>query len=281
MRKNSYAKYSYRINGNTLIFQKKVSDLNKKDIEIIKKKYLDTNNYHLILKDFGKNKFKILNNIKLFSKIFGKTLSQDMSGKKIVTITPNLKKINSIKNNKIKVNLRYHQTNKGGFIHTDGPQLKKPPKYVLMGCVNNSTRGGNSILSSINKIYLHLKKKDKKTFNILKNNFFFEKRGFYNKERPEFLFKPIIQFVNRDLRFRYLRDYMNQAYNLKSIKISKLKYNALDKLDNLLNSKKFQYVYKLKKGDVLLLNNYKLAHGRSSFKLDNNKRSLIRIWFAK
>ena len=61
---------------------------------------------------------------------------------------------------------------------SDGPQLNNPPKYVLMACNKNATRGGYSILSSIEKILLHLKKKDKKTLSILKKKFLFEKRGF-------------------------------------------------------------------------------------------------------
>ena len=44
--------------------------------------------------------------------------------------------------------------------------------------------------------------------------------------------------------------------------------------------KENQYLYKLSEGDVLLLNNYKLAHGRSAFNINNgSNRSLIRVWF--
>ena len=70
---------------------------------------------------------------------------------------------------------------------------------------------------------------------------------------------------------------MHEAYK---IKLSKLQINALNKLDKLLSKKANQYLYKLYSGDVLLLNNYKLAHGRSAFNINNdNNRSLIRVWF--
>ena len=149
-----------------------------------------------------------------------------------------------------------------------------------MGCNKEATRGGYSILSSIEKIFSDLKKNDKKTLSILKQNFLFEKRGFYFKNQSKVHKKPIIEIYNKDLRFRYLRDYMHEAYKIKSTKLSKLQINALNKLDKLLSKKANQYLYKLYAGDVLLLNNYKLAHGRSAFNIsNNNNRSLIRVWF--
>ena len=43
--------------------------------------------------------------------------------------------------NKKKI-LRYHQTNLGGSIHSDGPQLDTPPNYVAMACLNQAEKGG-------------------------------------------------------------------------------------------------------------------------------------------
>ena len=48
-----------------------------------------------------------------------------------------------------KENLRYHQTNLGGSLHSDGPQLPVPPKYVLMCCLNQAKKGGSSIIVSM------------------------------------------------------------------------------------------------------------------------------------
>ena len=54
---------------------------------------------------------------------------------------------------------------------------------------------------------------------------------------------------------------------------------ALNYLDKLLSQKRFQKRYKLNEGDLIILNNNILAHGRSGFKLNSgNQRSLIRIW---
>lgn len=267
-------------NKNFFYLNKKINEINNSDIKIIKENYLDKDKYHLIIKNFGKTPKKIKRNIIDFSKKFGKIIKQDKFGKYFAEITPDIKKIKKKKKNKKEIKLRYHQTNTGGFIHSDGPQLNNPPKYVLMACNKNATRGGYSILSSIEKILLYLKKKDKKTLSILKKNFLFEKRGFYFKNQSKVHKKPIIESYNKNFRFRYLRDYMHEAYRLKSLKLSTAQIKALDQLDKLLSKKKNQYLYKLSEGDVLLLNNHKLAHGRSAFSINNGgNRSLIRVWF--
>ena len=157
MKNNSLIKkneYHFSLNKN-------INDLNYSDIKFIKENYLNKKNYFLIIKNFGKTSKEIKNNIINFSQKFGKILGQNKLNKKFIEITPDIKKIKKKFSNK-KINLRYHQTNSGGYIHSDGPQLTNPPKFVLMGCLKQASKGGYSILSSIDKIINELKKKDKK-----------------------------------------------------------------------------------------------------------------------
>lgn len=268
-------KLDLKSDKNFFYLNKKINEISDLDIKFIKENFLDKDKYHLIIKNFSKSPAQMKKNIINFSKIFGKLLKQDKYGKLIAEITPSVKKIK-----KKESTLRYHQTNTGGNIHSDGPQLNNPPKYVLMACNKQAERGGYSILSSIEKILVYLKKYDKKTLSILRKEFFFEKRGFYFKNQSKVIKKPIIQLFKKDLRFRYLRDYMNQAYKINSIVLPKTQSKALDKLDSLLSKKQFQYKFKLEKGDILLINNFKLAHGRSPFSIkDNSNRSFFRLWF--
>ena len=74
---------------------------------------------------------------------------------------------------------------------------------------------------------------------------------------------------------------MEEAYKISSIEMSPSQVNAINKLDKLLLKKQNQYNFKLEPGDILLINNYRLAHGRSAFDLrNNNNRSLMRVWFG-
>ena len=255
---------------------KKNNLLVKNKIKVLKKNYLNSKNYYVILKNPSFREGNIKQNVIKLSKFFGKTLPQNGKGKKYLIVKPDLKKLKSKSRKKIKEKLRYHQTNLGGSIHSDGPQLNTPPKYVIMGCLDQAQKGGQSILVSVNKLYRYLKRKKPQILNILKKEFFFERRGFGNK----IFTKPIITKKTNTIIFRYLREYIVSGYKKKNKELKYEKIVALNYLDRLLRKKEFQYKYKMNKGDIIILNNYLMAHGRSGFSLDKSKkkRSLIRIW---
>lgn len=264
-------------NLDAYLIKKKNLSLLKENILNLKKNYINKDSYHIVIKNFEINPKKISDKIIKFSKLFGIPLVQNKLGQKFVTITPNVKLIKKRKTEN-DVKLRYHQTNTGGAIHSDGPQLSTPPKYVIMGCVSQSERGGSSIITSAEKIFLFLKKKRPDLLKILKKKFFFERRGF-NYSNQNILSSPIFIKKGNIFRFRYLREYIEAAYTSKKIKLSTKEIEAFNYLDKLLTEKKFQHNYKLNQGDIIILNNNYLAHGRSSFKINTGKqRSLMRVW---
>jgi hypothetical protein len=275
MKKNLLLDFKKNLN---LYSEKKINlNLLRKNITQLKKEFLNKDNFHIVIKNFENNPKKIEKKLILFSKLFGEPLDQNKNLEKFVKIKPNIKLLKKKQKDK-SVKLRYHQTNAGGAIHSDGPQLSTPPKYVIMGCIRQAEKGGYSIITSAKKIADFLKLKKPKTLNILKNKFFFERRGF-NYANKNIFNKPIFTIKKNFFRFRYLREYIEAAYSIKSIKLDKNQNDALNILDKLLVKKKFQSKYKLNEGDIIILNNNYLAHGRSSFKLNIlNQRSLMRIW---
>ena len=216
-----------------------------------------------------------------FAKKLGKIRYQNFKKDKIIEIKPDLKKIRKLKkkNTRIKSVLRYHQTNLGGSIHSDGPQHAIPPKYIIMACEQNSLLGGDTVLVDAKKIYKYLKEKKPKIFSILKQKILFERRGFKFNNKNVFL-KPIFDVKKNNFLFRYLRDYIEKGYELKKKKLPISFTKAFDKLDSLLTNRKFMKKIKLKRGDLIILNNHILAHGRTTFKINTkfNQRLLYRIW---
>ena len=67
-------------------------------------------------------------------------MPQNGKGNKILEIKPK-KKLKSFTKKLKKEKLRYHETNLGGSIHTDGPQLNNPPNFVFMACINRQKKG--------------------------------------------------------------------------------------------------------------------------------------------
>ncbi len=238
------------------------------------KKLIIKENYKVINLN-GSNE-KLSKKIILLSNLMGKSVPQNINKEKYVVIEPNLKllkKYKNISNNKI----RYHQTNKGGSIHTDGPQLNKSPNILIMGCIKNSVRGGETILVDSKKLFKKIKNQDQKSAEILQKKIFFERRGFGGNIKT--LSKKIFDINKDKFEFRYLREYINSAYKIKKIKIPNNKKKALDLLDVFLHKKEMQTKLKLNIGDVILINNKAIAHGRTSFTLSKNKpRKLLRIW---
>ena len=124
-----------------------------------------------MIKNFETDPKKIEKKIIIFSKLYGTPLIQNKNEEKFVKIKPNVNLIKQKQKQNKLVKLRYHQTNSGGAIHSDGPQLAIPPKYVLMGCINQAKQGGYSLLTSTNKIAKYLKIKKPKILNLLKKIF--------------------------------------------------------------------------------------------------------------
>ena len=254
-------------------------NLFKINIKLLKENFLDKKNYFIIIKNFEKNPKILKIKIKKIANLLGKILSQNKAGTKIVEVKPNIELLNKFSSQKKLEKLRYHQTNIGGSIHSDGPQLKSPPKYVLMACSKEANRGGHSIIAHSKKIYNFLKKEKPNYLKILKKNFLIERRGF-NYPNGNIFEKPIFEKKKSFFRFRYLREYIEAAYILKKIHLKKNQIKALNYLDKLIHNKRFQKKLKLNKGDVVILNNNILAHGRTAFPLNSStlQRTMIRVW---
>lgn len=239
-------------------------------IDSIKKKLNSQKYNYLILKNFiepnNNSKFQFLK----FSKLFGKVLNQNKIGEKMINITPkkNSKKMGS--------KLRYHQTNIGGSYHSDGPQLYNPPKIILMYCHQNAKNGGETVLVDIKKIFNNFKNKRKDILKILKEKFYFERRGF---AKNKIIFKPIFKLNNQKLKFRYLKEYLIHGYKIKNKQLNSKTKKALDALDHEMNRKKNYITEKIFNGDIIIINNDITAHGRKSFSINNNiPRMIFRTW---
>ena len=148
-----------------------------------------------------------------------------------------------------------------------------------MACEENSLLGGDTVLVDTKKIYKHLLSKKKSILKVLKKKFYFERRGFNFSSKNVFL-KSIFEIKKNKFMFRYLRDYIEKGFIIKNKKLSKEQLEALDYLDKLLKKKKFYKKTKLNRGDLVILNNHLIAHGRTTFKISSKgqQRKLYRIW---
>lgn len=198
------------------------------------------------------------------------------------------------RNRKFSINRgsRYHQTREGGSIHTDNVNIPSHWDYLMFSCLSSAKAGGETILVDSKEIHSELSKNFKTAKKILEKKFYWEKRGLSD----ELYQAPIITYDKMKLpNFKYLRPYLEAAHIKAKKYLSSKQLYALDVLDALLESSKFQLRYKMQKGDILFNLDSKVLHGRASFsdsldalpleKIINNenrlKRTMIRVWIKR
>ena len=156
--------------------------------------------------------------------------------------------------------------------HTDNPYRKPVPCIQLLHCIENEVGGGLSTLVDGLAVTAELKKEHPTFFQILTE------------------IKVRFQFVDDNV---VLEDWaemiqVDENKRLKQVRFSprldfvplmdkeklELYYAARNKISEMYNSEKFRIEFKLKPGDLLMMDNYRLLHGRTEYNANEGNRFL-------
>ena len=156
--------------------------------------------------------------------------------------------------------------------HTDNPYRKPVPCIQLLHCIENEVGGGLSTLVDGLAVTEELKKEHPSFFQILTE------------------IKVRFQFVDDHV---VLEDWaemiqLDENKRLKQVRFSprldfvplmdkeklELYYAARNKISEMYNSEKFRIEFKLKPGDLLMMDNYRLLHGRTEYNANEGNRFL-------
>ena len=156
--------------------------------------------------------------------------------------------------------------------HTDNPYRKPVPCIQLLHCIENEVAGGLSTLVDGLAVTEELKKEHPSFFQILTE------------------IKVRFQFVDDNV---VLEDWaemiqLDENKRLKQVRFSprldfvplmdkgklELYYAARNKISEMYNSEKFRIEFKLKPGDLLMMDNYRLLHGRTEYNANEGNRFL-------
>ena len=156
--------------------------------------------------------------------------------------------------------------------HTDNPYRKPVPCIQLLHCIENEVGGGLSTLVDGLAVTEEFKKEHPSFFQILTE------------------IKVRFQFVDDNV---VLEDWaemiqLDENKRLKQVRFSprldfvplmdkeklELYYAARNKISEMYNSKKFRIEFKLKPGDLLMMDNYRLLHGRTKYNANEGNRFL-------
>lgn len=156
--------------------------------------------------------------------------------------------------------------------HTDNPYRKPVPSIQFLFCIENSCEGGDSTVVDGFKVASDLKKNNPDVFETLSKtliNFKFkdkdavlEKTGKIIKlsERGEL---KQIKYSNRlDFVFYQEPDQLEKFYQAKRV------------MHEMINSNKYVLKFHLEPGSLLIMNNYRTLHGRTSYNTSEGSRWL-------
>ena len=237
----------------------------KKPIFKFKKKLFDSKDGYKVLKNFYKYGFVIIKNAPVKKNYLSK----------FANIIGILRKTNfgtlfNVKSIRRASDLAY--TSYALSAHTDNPYRKPIPGIQLLHCIKNDSVGGHSTLTDGFAIANHLKKRYPKYFQLLssiKIRFTYQDSKTILEnwgETIELNSDSTVKRVRLSPRLDYVpvlkKDKLDQFYKARSLFI------------RLCNSKNFMIEFKLKPGDIMIMDNYRTLHGRTSYNMSIGERHL-------
>ena len=157
--------------------------------------------------------------------------------------------------------------------HTDNPYRNPlPPCIQILHCIENEVSGGNSTLVDGFTVTEFLKKNKPEYYNILST------------------VNVRFRFIDKDVVLESWSEliHLDQNKNFKSVRFStrldyvpileknelELYYEARKYLSELYNSEKYRIEFKLMPGDLMMMDNHRLLHGRTAFNPNEGSRFL-------
>ena len=156
--------------------------------------------------------------------------------------------------------------------HTDNPYRKPVPCIQILHCIKNKVNGGQSTLVDGYTVTKKLKKDFPNYYKILtevKVRFQFVDQTIVLEDWAEMI-KLNNQGKFKQVRFSPRLDFVPLMEKDKL----ELFYAARKKISELYNSNKYRIEFKLSSGDLLMMDNYRLLHGRTSYDANEGERFL-------
>tara|TARA_Y100001970_G_scaffold147145_1_gene180668 strand:- start:474 stop:1577 length:1104 start_codon:yes stop_codon:yes gene_type:complete len=156
--------------------------------------------------------------------------------------------------------------------HTDNPYRNPVPCIQILHCIENKVSGGYSTLVDGFTVTEDLKKINKDFYKILSET----------KVRFRFIDKDVVLenwseliILDENKKFKGVRFSTRLDYvPILDKKKLEIYYKARKNLSDLYNSEKYRIQFKLMPGDLLMMDNNRLLHGRTSYNSNEGNRFL-------
>ncbi|NRQ32849.1 TauD/TfdA family dioxygenase [Nonomuraea sp. NN258] len=151
-------------------------------------------------------------------------------------------------------------------LHTDRAGPPRPPRLLALRCVRAAAAGGDSVLANGHTVHARLRTSHPGLVEELYQDFHFGTGRVY----------PVF---TRDRRVHYNRHWIERGNQATGRPFSARTRAALDAFDAALADPGLTVELRLRPGDLLILDNTSILHGRTAFTDDpDNPRCLLRQW---
>lgn len=176
---------------------------------------------------------------------------------------------------------RYSDTRFGGHLHTDG--MHRPghiPDYFTLYCHRPALEGGETLFVLIDDIVDRLQGHPD-IIDTLKGEFHFDSRDTSGRG-PRTVPRRILEAVAGRTSVNYFREYIESGHAVDGVPtLTDAQRAALDTVDELLADTGLRHYRRLERGELIIINNRRLLHGRTEFTDHQDpepRRLLLRTW---
>jgi hypothetical protein len=144
-------------------------------------------------------------------------------------------------------------------------------------------KGGDSTLSSTTSIYNEISQTHPDLLKILCQPFYSDRVTYELPGNKPYSENPVFAVKNNHIMCSYIRQYIESAQKKfpEVPRLTEQQIKALDLFDHIATREDVMFNLKLTPGDLILINNNKVLHGRAAYEDEESKsryRHLIRIW---
>ena len=165
--------------------------------------------------------------------------------------------------------------------HSDNGCLEpRPPNYLGLFCVRSAAEGGDSTIISARTIYDTVARERPDILPLLFKTYHFRApQAHVWPSRGATVQKPIFDTNSGELRIHYARVMIEPGMEMAGTPLSEDERAALDYLDEVVERPDLNFRHVLQPGQMLVLNNRVLLHGREAFPPGTSGgRTLKRLW---
>lgn len=163
--------------------------------------------------------------------------------------------------------------------HTDNPYREPVPGYIFLHCLINNADGGDSTITDGFRVAEELRRNDPEAFDAL------------TRVRPHFRYAdddtvlensgPLIELDPLG-RVRQLRmSNRTDAVDPGEPELLDRYYRARKALTDMVNDPAYQLQFKLGPGDLLIMDNYRLLHGRTGYRPGTGDRHMRQCYMDR